>query len=61
MAKMQDAELLLLDGKTIATWKAPKPSLRVDTKRLTEDHPEIVAKYQVQSASSRRLVIKGVE
>ena len=60
MAQMQDAEVLLLDGKTIATWKAPKSSLRVDTKRLTEDHPDIVAQYQVQSASSRRLVIKGV-
>ncbi len=61
MSQIQDAELLMLDGKTIATWKAPKPSLRVDTKRLTEDHPDIVARYQVQSASSRRLVIKGVE
>lgn len=61
MAQMQDAELLMLNGKTIATWKAPKPSVRVDTKRLTEDHPDIVAQYQVQSASSRRLMIKGVE
>jgi predicted phage-related endonuclease len=61
MSQMQDAELLILDGKTIATWKTPKPSLRVDTKRLTEDHPDIIAQYQVESASSRRLVIKGVE
>jgi putative phage-type endonuclease len=60
MAQMQDAEVLTLQGKTIATWKAPKPSVRLDTKRLSEEHPNLVPQYQVPIQNSRRLVIKNV-
>ena len=59
MARMQDAEVLTLQGKTLATWRAPKPTLRIDSKRLTEEHPDLAALYQVPIQNSRRLVIKS--
>lgn len=58
MGQMQDAEILTFEGTTLATWKAPKPSLRLDTKRLTEEHPDLAHQYQVPIQNSRRLVIK---
>ncbi len=58
MRQMQDAEVLTFHGQTLATWKAPKPSLRLDAKRLTEEHPDLVHQYQVPIQNSRRLVIK---
>ena len=58
MAQMQDAEVLTHQGQVLATWKAPKPSTRLDTKKLTQEHPELINNYQIQVANSRRLVIK---
>lgn len=58
MGQMQDAEVLTFHGQTLATWKAPKPSVRLDAKRLTEEHPEWASQYQIAVQSSRRLVIK---
>jgi putative phage-type endonuclease len=58
MGQMQDAEVLSFNGQTLATWKAPKPSLRLDAKRLTEEHPDLVYQYQIPIQNSRRLVIK---
>jgi putative phage-type endonuclease len=58
MGQMQDAEVLTFHGQTLATWKAPKPSLRLDAKRLTEEYPDLVHQYQVPIQNSRRLVIK---
>jgi predicted phage-related endonuclease len=58
MGQMQDAEVLTFHGQTLATWKAPKPSLRLDAKRLSEEHPDLVHQYQVHIQNSRRLVIK---
>jgi len=58
MGQMQDAEVLTFHGQTLATWKAPKPSFRLDAKKLTEDHPDLVHQYQVPIQNSRRLVIK---
>ena len=58
MEKMQDSEVITLHGQTLATWKAPKPTFRIDSKRLTEEHPDLVALYQVPIQNSRRLVIK---
>jgi hypothetical protein len=59
MSQMQDAEVLTLNGQTLATWRAPKPTLRIDTKRLTEELPDLVTRYQVPIHNSRRLVIKS--
>ncbi len=58
MAQMKEAEVLTHQGQVLATWKAPKPSTRLDTKKLSLEHPELMEAYQVQVANSRRLVIK---
>ncbi|QWD88182.1 YqaJ viral recombinase family protein [Polynucleobacter sp. MWH-CaK5] len=59
MAQMKDAEVLTHQGQVVATWKSPKPSMKIDTKKLAEDHPDIIAPYHVQVANSRRFVIKN--
>ena len=58
MEQMADAEILTYAGKPIVTWKAPKPSYRIDTKRLSVDYPELVKAYQSPIQSSRRFVVK---
>lgn len=58
MAQMQEAEVLTHQGQVLATWKAPKPSSRIDTKKLSLEHPDLIQAYQFQVANSRRLVIK---
>ena len=58
MESMGEAELLIYQGQTLATWKAPKPSFRLDCKRLELDHPEITVDYKMPVQNSRRLVIK---
>ena len=58
MEAMGDAETLTYHGKAIITWKAPKPSYRIDTKRLSVDHPELIKAYQSPIQSSRRFVVK---
>jgi len=58
---MGKAELLTYQGRTLATWKAPKPSFRLDSKRLELDHPEIASSYKLPIQNSRRLVIKELK
>jgi putative phage-type endonuclease len=58
MAAMQDAEVLTYSGKIIATWKTPKPTQRLDGKKLAEKHPDIAASFMTSSQGSRRLLIK---
>lgn len=53
-----DAEALTYAGRTIATWKAPKPSRRVDTKALIEAHPDIAREYEREVENPRRLLLK---
>ncbi len=60
MAQMQDAEVLTHEGSILATWKAPKPSYRIDTKRLQTEEAAIFDKYKVINQASRRLVIKTI-
>jgi len=61
MQTMADAEVLTYRGKPLITWKAPKPSYRIDTKRLSLDHPELITQYQSPIQSSRRFVVKDWE
>ena len=61
MTLMGEAETLTYQGKVIATWKAPKPSYRLDSKRLETDHPHITSKYKIPVQNSRRLVIKPAD
>lgn len=58
MGQMGEAELLTYQGKVLATWKSPKPSYRIDSKRLEAEHPELIPQYQVPIQTSRRLIIK---
>jgi putative phage-type endonuclease len=58
MNQMGAAETLTYQGKVLATWKAPKPSFRLDSKRLELEHPEIASNYKIPMQNSRRLVIK---
>ena len=58
MSEMGAAETLTYQGKVIATWRAPKPSFRLDSKRLETDHPQIASNYKIPVQNSRRLVIK---
>jgi predicted phage-related endonuclease len=60
METMADAEVLTYFGTPIITWKAPKPSYRIDTKRLTLEHPELIKAYQNPIQSSRRFVVKDL-
>ena len=58
MNQMGAAETLTYQGKVLATWKAPKPSYRLDSKTLEQEHPEIASLYKIPVQNSRRLVIK---
>jgi putative phage-type endonuclease len=58
MGQMQDAEVLTFQGQNLVTWKAPKPSLRLDAKKLSAEHPDLIHQYQLPIQNSRRLVIK---
>ena len=58
MNQMGEAETLNYEGKVIATWRAPKPSFRLDSKRLELEHPQIASNYTIPVQNSRRLVIK---
>jgi len=50
--------LITPTGNVLATWKQGKPVTRLNVKRLTEDHPDLVAQYREASEASRRLLIK---
>ena len=58
MSQMGEAELLTFKGRALASWKAPKPSFRLDSKALELEHPEIASNYKIPLQNSRRLVIK---
>ena len=58
MSQMGEAELLTYQGQVLATWKSPKQSYRLDSKRLELEHPELIPQYQVLVQNSRRLIIK---
>lgn len=58
MQCMGEAEVLTFQDHVIATWKAPKPSFRLDAKRLEQVHPDIAQCFQIPIHNSRRLLIK---
>lgn len=58
MGQMGEAELLTYQGRVLATWKSPKQSYRLDSKKIEIEHPELISQYQVPIQNSRRLVIK---
>ena len=58
MNQMGQAETLMFKENVLATWKAPKPSFRLDAKKLESEHPELCANYKMPIQNSRRLVFK---
>jgi putative phage-type endonuclease len=61
MSQMGEAEILTLAGKVLATWRAPKPSYKIDSTRLEAEHPDLVNAYKIPVRNSRRLVIKPLD
>ena len=60
MSEMKEAEVLSYQGNVIVTWKAPKPSFRLDSKRLEQEEKEIFERFKMPVQNSRRLVIKSL-
>ena len=61
MSQMGEAELLTYQGRTLASWKAPKPSFRLYSKRFELEHPDLAMSYKLPIQNSRRLVIKELK
>ncbi len=53
-----DAEALSYGGDTIATWKAPKASLKFDAKAFQSEHPDLCKPYLHEQQGARRLLLK---
>lgn len=60
MNTMGQAESLYYQGRLLATWKAPKQSYRLDSKRIELEQPDIYEQYQIPVNNSRRLVVKNL-
>jgi predicted phage-related endonuclease len=60
MSEMKEAEVLSFQGNVIATWKAPKPSYRLDSKRLELEEKKVFERFKMPVQNSRRLVIKSL-
>ena len=53
-----DAEAISYGGKTLATWKTPKPSNKFDAKAFQEANPELAKNYMIQTQGTRRFLLK---
>ena len=54
----RDAEAISYGGKTLATWKTPKPSSKFDAKAFQEANPELAKNYMIQTQGTRRFLLK---
>lgn len=53
-----DAEAIAYGGETLATFKAPKDSMKLDAKALTAAHPDLVAEFTKPTPGARRFLLK---
>ena len=53
-----DAEAITYGGDTLATWKAPKPTEKINTKLLEERYPSIAKEITQPVQGSRRFLLK---
>lgn len=53
-----DAEAITYGGDTLATWKAPKPSMKLDTNELEARYPDIVKELTSPVQGARRFLLK---
>jgi predicted phage-related endonuclease len=54
----QNASLVTIDGKTLATWKTAKSSMKFDSKLFQQAMPDIYEKFVVETSGSRRFLLK---
>jgi hypothetical protein len=52
MNEMKEAEALSYQGNVIATWKAPKPSFRLDSKRLEAEEMMFTSALRCRSKTA---------
>lgn len=55
---LMDASVLDYNGKTIATWKASKPSQTFNASAFEKDHPDMYKAYLTEKAGTRRFLVK---
>jgi predicted phage-related endonuclease len=53
-----NANLITLDGKTLATWKSAKSSMKFDAKLFQLAMPDVYNKFVVETPGSRRFLLK---
>lgn len=53
-----DAEAISYGGDTIATWKAPKPSLKFDQKKFVAENKDLALPYMHEVQGARTLLLK---
>lgn len=53
-----NASLVTVDGKTLATWKTAKASMKFDAKLFQQAMPDIYEKFVVETSGSRRFLLK---
>ena len=54
----EKAVLTDLGGKTLATWRTGKPSMKFDGRLFQQAMPDVYNKFVVETAGSRRFLIK---
>ena len=60
-AAMGDAESLVTpddEERVLATWKAPKPSSKLNTQRLHREMPDLYDQYCEEAQGARRFMLK---
>lgn len=55
---LQDAEMLVVGGQTIATYRSAKDSEKFDSKAFCEAYPELAQQFMKSVQGSRRLLIR---
>lgn len=55
---MREKDTLIIEAKSVLTWKTSKRATRLDAKRLAIEMPDIHARFLTQSEETRRFVMK---
>ena len=53
-----DAEAISYGGQTLATWKAPKPSMKFDAKAFQAENKALCEPYMRETVGARRFLLK---
>lgn len=57
-SRMRNADTLIMDGKTLATWKAHEGRKVFDGKRFEADHPDMAEQYRKTAKPYRTFLVK---